>query len=149
MWGHRLSRSGRCSTGESRRKSSFPVLSLPYVSSFLVLSQPYERSQACPCSTLTRYYSMDPPIYPHLVRVGSTSKDKRRRRIKASSNRAAAGFKEEDPLSDAPVDIDMNIVRKKMGECICRHYIISTQHCCGNRVTLLPAAPGDEEEHCE
>ncbi|KAH0698648.1 hypothetical protein KY284_012863 [Solanum tuberosum] len=58
---------------------------------------------------------MDPPLHPLLVRSGSTSRSKRRRTSRASSSRAAAGSDDEDPLSGAWVEEDLEVVRERMG----------------------------------
>lgn len=77
MWRRKLSSSERCSTGATRRHSSFPILSLPYAS-----------GQGCPCSMPMRYLlPMDPPIHPRLVQACSIYKGKRKRKNKDSSIR--------------------------------------------------------------
>ena len=58
---------------------------------------------------------MNPPIHPLLVWTSSTFTGKRRRTIKASNNRNAQGSDDEDPLSSARVEMDLETVRKDMG----------------------------------
>lgn len=58
---------------------------------------------------------IDPPIHPFFIRTSYTFKGKRRRTRKSSSKRAAAGFDDEDLLSDAWVKMDLERVRKKIG----------------------------------
>uniref|UniRef100_M1DUV9 Uncharacterized protein n=1 Tax=Solanum tuberosum TaxID=4113 RepID=M1DUV9_SOLTU len=57
----------------------------------------------------------DPPFYPLLVRQGSTSRSKRRRTGRASSSKTDVDSDDEDPLSGARVEEDMEAVRKRMG----------------------------------
>ena len=87
MWEYRSSQSGKCSTGETRRSSSFQDSLLLCASGWGVsLLEVYE------------VLLMDSPIYPFLVRTSSTSLGKRRA-SNACNSRMTAGFDDGDPLS--------------------------------------------------
>uniref|UniRef100_M1DAE6 Putative plant transposon protein domain-containing protein n=1 Tax=Solanum tuberosum TaxID=4113 RepID=M1DAE6_SOLTU len=58
---------------------------------------------------------MDPPLHPLLVRTCSTSRSKRRRTGRDSSSKTAMDSNDEDPLSGARVEEDIEVVLKKMG----------------------------------
>uniref|UniRef100_M1DXF8 Uncharacterized protein n=1 Tax=Solanum tuberosum TaxID=4113 RepID=M1DXF8_SOLTU len=68
-----------------------------------------------PLFNVDEVISIDPPLHPLLVRSGSTSRGKRRRISKASSSKAAVDLDDEDPLSGARVEEDLEAVWERMG----------------------------------
>ena len=58
---------------------------------------------------------MDPSSHPLLVRSGSTYSNNKRLTAKASSRKVVVDSDENDPLSGARVEVDLEMVRKKMG----------------------------------
>uniref|UniRef100_M1DSN3 Putative plant transposon protein domain-containing protein n=1 Tax=Solanum tuberosum TaxID=4113 RepID=M1DSN3_SOLTU len=59
--------------------------------------------------------SMDPPLHLLLVRTSSTSRSKMRRTGMASSSKEAMNSDDDDPLSAARVEKDLEAIRKRMG----------------------------------
>ena len=58
---------------------------------------------------------MDPSSHPLLVRSGSTYSNNKRLTAKASSRKVVVDSDENDPLSGARVEVDLETVWKKMG----------------------------------
>uniref|UniRef100_M1D924 Putative plant transposon protein domain-containing protein n=1 Tax=Solanum tuberosum TaxID=4113 RepID=M1D924_SOLTU len=73
------------------------------------------KREGVPLFDVADVLSMDTPLHPLLVRTGYTSRSKRRRTGRASSSKVAVISDDDDPLSGARVEADLEDVRKRMG----------------------------------